>query len=224
MKVNSISNQKSFLNSFRSNPPLDNKGVIDMALSELRNIKFDSNDILYVKSLGANPPFLSGEDAFNFIKDNNIKIAYSKLEPYDTHACFSHGDNTIYINERYKNLSDFSGILMISEAIFHEAGHAKDKDRESSLQEEFDCLSLNVLSHMYYNKKYDNPFSRETSTLYLDGVGIYRDLFFRFDLDKAELKQRMKEKYGFLPQESPKHPMSEFVRSIGSEERIRTNL
>lgn len=198
--------------AFRKNS--SGSDVIEAALNELRNIEFDVNDRIYVESLGAKLPFNNGEEAFQFIKNNNIKIEYSELKPDDTHACYSYEDNAIYINKKYKNLKSFSETLMIAEAILHEAGHAKDRDNKSSLQEEFDCLSLNVLAHMFYTNKYSGAFEGQGSSLFTEGVGKYKDLFFKFDLEKKELKNRLREKYGFLPPESPGHFSSDFIRSI----------
>jgi len=210
VRVNKIFNFKTL--TFKKNN--DNNPVIARAVDELGKIKFSQNDILYIKSLGCNPPFENGAQAVDFIKQNNIKINFSKFKLQDVHARWSFDDNTIHINEKYKNLDSFAGILAISEAIFHETGHAKDKDADNSLQEELDCMSLNVLGHRFHKNKYKDIFKGQDSSIFTEGVSLYEKLFFEFDMNKTKLKNRLKEKYGFLKPDSKGHSSSNFARSI----------
>jgi len=188
--------------------------TVTRALEELKKISFDNNDLIYMRSIGANPPFNSGLEAYEFIKNNNIDIRFAKLQFDDAHASWDFSRRAILINERYKNAVSFPEILAISSAIFHESGHAKDGDVENSVQEELDCLSLNVLGHKYHKKNYKDVFSGQNSLLFSEGVSLYENLFYRFDPTKRDLKIRIAEKYGYLQLTSPGHTAGNFVNDV----------
>lgn len=169
------------------------------SVNYLNNLQFEQNDIERVQALGVVLPFLSGKDAVKFIKDSNIKIKFDQLSSPNIHAQYDFDDNCIKINQMYRNTKNTAEILAISEAILHEAGHAKDKDGESSLQEEIDCLAMNALAHRAFTKKFPTVFADSNSLIVKDGVCVYADMFFDDDATKTRLIQRLKQKYGKLP-------------------------
>ncbi len=196
--------------SFKAN---DN-ATITRALEELKKIKFDNNDLIYMRSIGANPPFNNGLEAYEFIKNNNVDIHFGKLSFEDAHASWDFSKRAILINERYKNSTSFPEILALSSAIFHEAGHAKDDDGENSIQEELDCLALNVLGHKYHKKAHKDVFLGQNSFLFAEGVSLYEQLFYRFDPTKSALKLRVSEKYGYLQPTSRGHVAGNFAKEV----------
>jgi len=193
---------------------VSSQSIIARALFELKKIEFDNNDLIYMRCLGAKDVFENGKEAADFIKSQGIKVEFEKFEDPQIHARWDYDKNTIFINSSYSKLNDLAGVLAISEAILHEAGHAKDLDPGSSLQEELECLALNVLAHRYHKKIYPGIFENQSANLFDEGVKLYENLFFQFDLNKTQLKERMNKMYGFLSAECPKHPSSKFVQEI----------
>ena len=188
--------------------------TIERALEELKKINFDNNDMIYMRAVGANPPFKSGLEAYEFLKNNNVDIRFAKLAFEDAHAIWDYDERAILISERYRNLTNFPETLAIASAIFHEAGHAKDEDIDNSIQEELDCLSLNALGHRYYKKAYKDVFLGQNSFFFSQGVGLYEDLFYRFDTQKHALRDRVAEKYGYLQLSSNGHNAGNFAKEI----------
>ena len=47
--------------------------TIKRALDELEEVQYLPNDFLYMQTLGANPPFNSGKEAVEWIKQNKAK-------------------------------------------------------------------------------------------------------------------------------------------------------
>lgn len=188
--------------------------TIATALSELENIVFDSSDIDYLKNMGVKPPFKNGTDVIEFIKKSNARIAFSKVSSKHIHAQYDYEKNMIYINDLYKGTQDFPVILAIAEAILHEAGHAKDNDGDSSIQEELDFLGMNAVAHRAFLKKYGNIFEESSELIVKDGVIVYSELFFDPDPDKTNLVERMRVKYGYLPAGDPVHPASSLAKKI----------
>ena len=188
--------------------------TIAAALSELDNISFDKKDLAYLKAMGVNPPYKSGSGAVDFIKNSNVRIAFAKTSSKHIHAQYDYEKNTIYINDLYKNSQDFPVILAIAEAILHEAGHAKDNDGDSSIQEELDFLGMNAIAHRAFLKKYGDIFNESDELIVKDGVNVYAELFFEPDPDKKKLVERMKKKYGYLQQGDALHPASKLARKI----------
>lgn len=221
MRVQKItSNQNKYAFKASKKAPADKKekhGAIFLALEELKKIKFEKNDLIYIHSIGAKPPFESGLEAYKFIKEKNIKIAFAPFVMNDVHASYDYAQNRILINEKYKNSKSFPEVLALSEAIFHECGHGKDNDIDNSIQEELDCLSLNVLGHKFHKSIYPKVFEGQNSSLFSQGVNLYEQLFYKFDPQKNELKTRISDKYGFLPVQSKNHPKSEFASKIKAE-------
>jgi len=178
------------------------------AINHLENLKFDESDVKQVQSMSVVLPFLSGQEAVKFIKDSNIRVKFAQLSSPSTHAQYDFDSNYILINNLYKDSKNPAEILAISEAILHEAGHAKDQDGASTVQEEIDCLALNALSHRVLSKKHPHIFENQASPIIKEGVCVYADLFFDSDPSKAKLIQRLKLKYGHLPAGDFKHPPS----------------
>ena len=104
--------------------------TITRALSELDKVEFLPNDLIYVKNLGANPPFNNGHEALEWIKSSGAKILYADFSNPKVHACLNYDKDKgtmIFINSNYKDKCSHSDVLAISEAIFHECGHGKTK-------------------------------------------------------------------------------------------------
>lgn len=188
--------------------------TIFSALNYLKNLEFNKNDVAYIQSQGAILPFLSGKEALDFINNSNVRIKFATLASPKIHAQYDFENNFIKINELYKNTQNPAEILAIAEAILHEAGHAKDKDGLSSIQEEINCLALNAVSHRVLSQKYPNAFSSADSPIVKDGVCVYSELFFDKDPSKTKLVERIRAKYGFLPVGDFKHPPSALALKV----------
>ena len=176
------------------------------AVNELNNIAFDKSDIAYLQNMGAYAPYSSGSEAVNFIKDANLRITFAPMQSKHTHAQYEYDKNTIMINDIYRGATDFPVILAIAEAILHEAGHAKDYDGDSSIQEELDFLGMNAIAHRAFTKKYGDIFKGYDELIVKDGVSIYEKLFFAPNPEKDALVKRVRTKYGYLPAGDHLHP------------------
>lgn len=192
-------------------PWLKDESLI-LALHEMSQIQFSQEEQNYIQQMGINPPFKSGFEALHFIKSSNIRIIFDKMNSETTHAEYDFEQNLIRINPKYKNTSNIAEVLAISEAILHESGHAKDNDGENSVQEELNSLSLNVLAHRYYLRKYPLIFNNSDAPIVKDGVNLYEKLF--FSPDKKPLVERVKDKYGDLPEGDLKHSPSELALMV----------
>lgn len=199
---------------FQRDLPWVRSSVIATALSEINELTFAPEDIRYVENMGIRLPFKSGKECVDFIKKENIRLYFAKPFERDVHAQYSFDKNAIMINKRYQNTKDFAVMLAIGEAILHEAGHAKDKDGQSSIQEELNFLGMNAVAHRAFIKKYGKVFSNSTAPIVEDGVSIYAKLFFDPDPDKKQLIARMKQKYGDLPSGDRLHPPGEIARAV----------
>lgn len=181
---------------------------LKMALNSLAEIIHTPDDIAYLNSIGINPPFNSGKEAINFLVQNKIKVEFGDMDSPIAHAQYSNDQNKIIINKNYKGKMTSAMAMAIADAAYHEIGHAKDKDSYSSVQEELDCLSLNVLGYRYQQRYYPQIInSQQNSKLISDGVALYPKLFFDPDPNKTALVNRVKEKYGSLPMTSPNHDL-----------------
>lgn len=190
------------------------KGSLADAMDFLKDLKFDEDDVKYVQDFGVVLPFKNGADAVNFIKDSNIKVEYGPMSSPKAHAQYDNDQNKIIINERYRNTQKPSEILAIAGAILHEAGHAKDHDGDSSVQEEIGCLGMNALAQRAFVKKFPGAFSDDNSLIVKDGVGIYAKLFFDKDPQKTALVNRLKDRYGILPAGDEKHPPGDLAMRV----------
>lgn len=194
-------------------PWLKDKAIVS-ALAELHDLNFDPEDIKYLKNMGVNVPYNIGAEAVHFIEKQNIRIIFDRTSEKTIHAQYDFGKNIIIINNRYKNTKDFSVILAIGEAILHEAGHAKDNDGDSSIQEELDFLGMNAVAHRAFLRKYGNIFSDSNEPIVHDGVSVYAKLFFEPDPEKQNLIERVRSKYGDLPSGDRMHPPGALARTI----------
>jgi len=188
--------------------------TIIKALGYLNNLEFEPADIKEVQSQGSILPFLSGKDAVSFIKNSNTRIKFSAMPSPNIHAQYDYENNFIKVSELYKSTQNPAEILAIAEAILHEAGHAKDTDGQSSVQEEINCLALNALSHRAFSKKFPNIFLNADALIIKDGVSIYSELFFDKDPLKTKLINRLQQKYGFLPTGDFNHPPSDLAFKV----------
>lgn len=188
--------------------------TIFQAINYLKDVEFDSNDVKYLHSLGVILPFSNGKEAVDFIYKSNTRIKFAPLSSPHIHAQYDFDNNFIKINEIYKNTQNPAEILAITGAILHEAGHAKDKDGASSVQEEINCLALNALTHRAFSRKYPNIFSKADALIIKDGTSLYSDLFFDSDTAKDRLIKRLKDKYGFLPGGDLNHPPSSLAIKV----------
>ena len=173
--------------------------IITSALDELKQVKFDPNDVNYIKSMGLEIPFESGEDAVNFIKTSNLRIGFADTGADGIHAQYDYRENKILLNKKYQNTSDTADVLALAEAILHESGHAKDNDEASSIQEELNNLGMGALAHRFFEKKYPQIFDYSNTLIVNDGVNIYAKIFFDNSPDKKALIKRVRLKYGLLP-------------------------
>ena len=187
-------------------PWIKDRNII-LALNELKQIKFDRNEVEYLKKIGVNIPFDSGAQAVEFLKSSNARILFDEM-PDDVHAQYDFSKNFIKINHRYKNTLNTAEILAIAESILHEAGHAKDNDNQSSIQEEINFLGLNALAHRDLQRRYPHMFKTSESPIVQDGVSVYEKLFFDTDPGKMGLIRRLQIKYGYLPAGDSKHAPS----------------
>lgn len=192
--------------------------TIKKALEELKSVEFLPNDFLYMETTGINPPFKNGREAIDWINQSGAKILYADFSSPNVHACLNYNKedgSIIFINSNYKDNCTHADILAISEAILHECGHGKDFDCENSIQEELNCLSLNVMCHRFYEKKYPGIFKNSDSFLFSQGVSLYPKLF--FDFYKTALIQRVAQKYGYLQSGDNKHKAGKLAHSIKQE-------
>ncbi len=193
------------------------EGIINQAVSELETVKFNKQDIEYMHSIGVNPPFENGKEAVVYLKKHNIPIQYGVLSD-NVHACLANGDKPhekiVLINAKYKNYVSKPEILATAEAIAHEAAHAKDEDKQNSIQEELDNLSVNVLLHRAFERKFPGIFENCNGFLFREGVTLYPRLFFDCDVSKSALKERVADKYGHMQPGDEKHPASSLAQEI----------
>lgn len=194
-------------------PRVKDKNILE-AINHLNHLEFDKNDVEHVQSLGVVLPFFNGKDALGLIKKSRIDVKFAPLASNSVHAQYDYDDNCIKINQIYKETRNPAEIFAIAEAILHEAGHAKDYDSASSLQEEIDCLALNALSHRVYSKQFPDLFKSSDSLIIKDGVCVYGDLFFDDDPLKMALIKRLRLKYGHLPAGDLTHPPSNIALKI----------
>lgn len=200
-------NSTSYKINFRKSPD-----TINLAVEELKNLEFSNDDKNFIKRHGAKPPFKNGKEAYDFIKNSGIKIQFAKLPSNDIHAQWDINEKSININKIYKNNKNKAVILAISEAILHEAGHAKDNDGDSSIQEEINCLALNAMAHRTYEKKYPNIYNSAQENIVKNGVTMYSDIY--FDKNPYRLIKRIQKSYSHLPAGDIKHPADYLALAI----------
>ncbi len=197
--------------------PATSDPLIAQALHYLGEVRNLPQDEMALSQMGVNLLFHCGQDALDLIQQKNIKVAFGDMGDSLAHAQWIKDDNLIMINQKYKNDSSWPNLYAISEAIYHEAGHAgRMGDDRSSIQEEIDCLALNTLAYRYHAAT--NPhyvLISGTNRLIADGVALYAKLFFDPDPNKSALVNRVIDKYGFLPTHSPDHTIPLQTPSFG---------
>lgn len=202
-------NLKSYTYFKQNNKESD---ILKTALNELKNIEFSSDDKKYIHKLGSRPPYSNGKEAYDFIKNNNINVKFGKLPSNDIHAQWDVETKSIKINEIYKNTKNKAVILAITEAIFHEAGHAKDLDGDSSIQEELNCLALNAMAHRALEKKYPNIYTTGDENIVKKGVVLYADIY--FDPNPSRLIKKIQKSYSHLSAGDVFHPANNLALNI----------
>jgi hypothetical protein len=203
--------------------------IINQALNLLGGLKNLPQDEAYMRHLGVPPIFRNGQEALQVIQKNGIQVAFGDMGDSKAHAEWMADQRLIIINAKYRGDHSPATLYAISEAIYHEAGHAAQivanplsgqrqnlslagvglqrvGDDQSSIQEELECLALNTLAHRYH-EAIDPAYAKASSDspLLRDGVQLYSRLFFDPDPHKNALINRVMEKYGDLPLSSPGH-------------------
>ncbi len=178
------------------------------ALYQLNYIENSPYDEFTLHKQGINTVFHSGKEALKVIADKHIRVAFGDMGETSAHAQWVPEQNQITINQKYRPDTSAATTLAMSEALYHEAGHAAGSgDGASSIQEELDCLALNTYAHRSNRTRfpaYANVAS--SSPLISNGVALYNRLFFEDpDPNKQALVNRVVEKYGDLPLSSPDH-------------------
>ena len=191
-----------------------NDNVLNEALEKLSTLRFSPKDIKKVKRYGANPVFMSGQEALEFAKSNKIPIVFGKVDLPDIHAQWVNDKHTIVINDAYRMNKEPAVVYAISAAILHELAHAKDGDGISSIQEEIDCLSMNALAFNEYKKQNPKMFENVDLPILKDGVELYTDLF--MGNNSKALEERIRLKYGNLQIGSPKHEPQKFALKVAN--------
>lgn len=178
------------------------------ALATMVDIKPFPGMDAYAKSMGIDVIWKNGQDALNHILANNINVVFGDMGESTAHAQWITDQNTIMINQKYRGDASPTMLYALSEAIFHEAGHAaRSGDGQSSIQEETNCLFLNAWAN-YQHQMEDPAYANSTSQseLLSNGVALYTKLFFQDpDPEKNALVRRIALKYGVLPIYSHDH-------------------
>ncbi|MBY0450421.1 MAG: hypothetical protein K2X01_07345 [Cyanobacteria bacterium] len=210
------------LQTVQAAPVLKSPPEIEYAKILLQQIQHLPGDEAYLRQLGVDILFQNGMEAARLIASKNIHVDFGDMGDSLAHAHWEKETNRIIINQKYRG--DFSRptLYAISEAIYHEAGHAaRLGDDQSSLQEEINCLALNTLAHRFHlatDPSYVQTVS--TSRLISDGVALYNRLFFDADPSKQALVRRVIEKYGELPPESPDHRVPLTASTVPLTDRV----
>lgn len=205
---------RNSLDKTKADFPWVKNPIIISALDELTHVVFSTEEEAYLKNLGLEIPFSSGQEAVDFIKKSNLRIDFADTGSDGIYAQYDYGENKIFLNKKYKNTSDTADILALAEAILHESGHAKDNDGDSSIQEELNNLGMGALAHKFFERKYPQIFDSSNTLIVNDGVNVYSALFFDNDPQKKALIQRVQSKYISLPEGDKKHSPSSLAHVI----------
>lgn len=189
-------------------------------LSKTQNLPKDE---AYLKEIGVNVLFQNGRQAIDVLRRRGVSLVFSDMGDSTAHAEWIGEQDLVKINKRYKGDMSLPTLYALSEAIYHEAGHAAHHgDDRSSIQEDIDCLALNALAyraHAAMTPAY--PYYRtkgHVAPLFENGVARYAQLFFNWDPYNPptyqgsdpmleNLVQRIADKYGDLPPDNPDHPI-----------------
>lgn len=210
--------------------PKSDQAILGQALNLLGSIRHIPQEEAYLRHLGLSPCFRNGQEALQMIKNNQINVVFGDMGDSLAHAQWMADQRTIMVNQKYRGDNSPATLYAISEALYHEAGHAANVvtdpvtgqphnlsvggngptsigDDESSIQEELDCMALNSLAHGYH-EAIDPAYAKAASTSRLlhDGVQLYyRYLLQDPDPFKNAIINRMVNKYGDQPLSSPGH-------------------
>jgi hypothetical protein len=221
--------------------PKSDEVIIGKALNLLGGIRHLPQEEAYLRLLGLNPCFHNGQEALRMIQNNRIKVVFGDMGDSSAHAQWVANPETdqgpdqptIMVNQKYRGDDSPATLYAISEALYHEAGHAANVvtdpktgqpvnlsilgnrptsigDDQSSIQEELDCMALNSLAHGYH-EAIDPAYAKAASESRLlhDGVQLYYKLLLRDpDPQKNAIINRMLLKYGELPLSSPGHEIT----------------
>jgi hypothetical protein len=202
--------------SVATTTPINTLTVTDADIAEslrlLGGLTFREQDKLVLKSMGITPLFNNGIEILEVIRQQGAKIEYGDVGDDKTHAVWQKETNTILINQNYKGKMTLPMKYAVAASIAHEAGHASRLgDNRSSMQEEANCLGLNILAWSaarYADPQLNRALQLEDSRLVTDGVELYRRLALDDrDPNKMALVDRILEKYGTLAPESADHPI-----------------
>ena len=189
---------------------------IKQALLLLGQIKHLPADEAYIRYLGVDPIFKSGDEALRLILNKGLRVEFGDMGNSKAHAQWIAEKQLIMINQKYRGQLTKDILYAISEAIYHEAGHAaRQGDNQASIQEETNCLAMNTLANRFHaatDPQYAHSASH--SRLIADGVALYSKLFFDPDPNKTALVDRIILKYGELPPESPDHTIPKPVTGL----------
>lgn len=201
-------------------PPLAPE--IQQALGILALIRNLPGDEAYLRSMGIDIIFNNGQQALDVIRNKGIRVDFGDMGDSKAHAQWIAEQNLIMINQKYRGDFSKANLYAISEAIYHEAGHAaRSGDNQASVQEELNCLGLNTLAYRYHST-IDPQFANtaNSSRLIQDGVALYSRLFFDADPWKRGLVNRVIEKYGMLPASTPDHPIPVLPYQVPMADRV----
>lgn len=181
------------------------------ALNVLAQTENLPQDEAYLAGLGINIIFRNGREALDLIRQKGISVEFGDLGDDSAHAVWQNDQNRMLVNQKYRGNMSPAILYGIAASIYHEAGHAARRgDGESSIQEEIDCLALNTMAYRSHVSKDPAYASMSASgphaALLENGVALYPKLFFDPDPYKRRLINRIIQKYGDLPPETPDHP------------------
>lgn len=199
---------------------------IQAALNLVGQIRHLPGDEAHLRRMGIDIIFQNGAEALNLIRAKNLRVEFGDMGNSKAHAQWIADRNLIMINRKYQGDMSPATLYAISEAIYHEAGHAaRSGDNRASVQEELNCLALNVLGYRYHTAVDPSfAYTASASRLIQDGVALYGRLFFDPDPNKQALVNRVIEKYGMLPPETPDHRVAFTPGAVPMADRIFRQL
>lgn len=206
--------------------PAVQQAFIQQALQLVGGIQHLPQDETALRQMGIDLIFRNGAEALQLIRAKNINIEFGDMGDSTAHAQWIADRNTIMINQKYQHDLSRDTLYAVSEAIYHEAGHAaRHGDDHSSIQEECNCLALNTLAYRFHAAQ-DPAYAQSASTsrLIADGVALYPKLFFDPDPYKQALINRVIEKYGMLAPDSPDHTIPIIPGNVSLTDRVLRQL
>lgn len=221
-------------------PPTDPESIISDPTVSLAGIKVSDpaligalkllakthnlpKDEKFLQAHGVSVLFHHGKDAVDVLKRKKVSVVFDEMSDAGAHAEWISSQNRVALNKKYKGDTSLAVMLALSEAIYHEAGHAvKDGDSNSSIQEDLNCLALNAMAYRTHTMQYPwYPYFKAqgpVKPLFDNGVARYAQLFFNWDPHNPptyqgpdpnlkRLVKRIADKYGDLQPSSVDHPI-----------------